>query len=166
MVNLTPSQALADIRRVNYIRVVVHAGAAIDGSDNHWSIYLLLQSGGSVRVNMVTDYGDINGRLEWTDLAYLLTTSAIQHWDFPVTMAIEVRHVADTIYRNRRHQYQFSGGGSGCRFWVRTIMYDLESPDRNYTAVGTSNELWQPLQYLYRRGKDPSRINWVEGTFY
>lgn len=118
MVNLTPSQVLADTRRVNYIRVVVHAGAATDGFDNHWSIYLLLQSGGSVRVNMVTDYGDINGRLEWTDLAYLLTTSAIQHWDFPVTMAIEVRHVADIIYRNRRHQYQFSGGGSGCRFWV------------------------------------------------
>lgn len=118
MVNLNPNQVLADTRRVSCIRVVVHAGAATDGSDNHWSLYLLLQHGGSVRVNMVTDYGDIDGRLEWSDLAYLLTNSAIQHWDFPVTLAIEVRHVADTIYRNSRHQYQFSGGGSGCRFWV------------------------------------------------
>lgn len=118
MVNLNASQVLADTRRVSCIRVVVHAGAAIDGSDNHWSIYLLLQPGGSVRVNMVTDYGEIEGRLEWSDLAYLLTTSAIQHWDIPATMAIEVRHVADTIYRNSRHRYQFSGGGSGCRFWV------------------------------------------------
>ena len=116
--NLNANQVLADTRRVGYIRVVVHAGAATDGSDNHWSIYLLLQAGGSVRVNMVTDYGDIDGRVEWSDLTYLLTNSAIQYWDFPVTMAIEVRHVADTIYRNFRHQYQFSGGRSGCRFWV------------------------------------------------
>jgi ferric iron reductase protein FhuF len=118
MVNLNENQVLADARPISHIRVVVHTGAATDGSDNHWSIYLLLRAGGSVRVNMVTDYGEIDGRLEWSNLTYLLTNSAIRHWDYPVIMAIEVRHVADTIYRNFRHRYQFSGGGSGCRFWV------------------------------------------------
>lgn len=63
IVNLNVSQVLADTRRVSCIRVVVHAGAAIDGSHNHWSIYLLLQPGGSVRVNMVRVWRDREGVL-------------------------------------------------------------------------------------------------------
>lgn len=109
MVNLNINQVLTDPRSVSHIRVVVHAGPATDESDNHWSLYLLLRAGGSVRVNMVTNYGEIDGRLEWSYLEYLLTNSAIRYWDFPVRMAIQVQHVADTIYRNSRHQYQFSG---------------------------------------------------------
>lgn len=118
MVALSPNDVINDVRRVSHIRVVVHVGGAIDGSDNHWSIYLLVGSGESVRANMVTKHGYVDGRLEWSSLPYSLTNSAIAEWSYPVTMAIEVRHVAATIYQFRRHRYQFSGGGSGCRFWV------------------------------------------------
>ncbi|KKZ65485.1 hypothetical protein EMCG_08675 [[Emmonsia] crescens] len=164
MAPLAAEQVQQDTRHVSYIRVVVHtAGGAKDGYDNHWSIYLLLQWGESVRANIATDYGETAGRLEWSNLGYLLTTSAIKHWDFPVAMAIEVQHVARTIYLYNRHQYQFSGGGSGCRFWVRTIMSDFEN--LKWITAGTTNNLWEPLQYLYRRQKDPLPIDWVEGTF-
>lgn len=118
MAPLTAEQVRQDSRGVSDIRVVVHTGGAKDESDNHWSIYLLLRSGGSVRANMVTGYGETEGRLEWSDLAYPLTNSAIKHWDFQVAMDTEVQHVARTIYQYNRHRYQFSGGGSGCRFWV------------------------------------------------
>ncbi|KAN0083906.1 hypothetical protein V8E54_002994 [Elaphomyces granulatus] len=164
MAPLTANQAQQDTRRVEKIRVVVHTGYALDQSDNHWSIYLLLQDGGSVRANMVTkEYGHPGGYLVWSDLEYDLTNSAIQHWDFPVTQAITVQNVATTIYRNNRHLYHFSGGGSGCRYWVRVILYDLEG--EGYVGEGSSEELWVPLQFLYHAGQDPLPINWVEGTF-
>jgi len=123
---LTASEAQQDIRFVEKIRVVVHTGYALDQSDNHWSIYLLLQDGGSVRANMVSsEYGVTVGRLDWSYLQYALSTSAIQHWDFQVTPVIQVLTIATTIYENNRHQYRFSGGGSGCRYWVYTYYATL-----------------------------------------
>uniref|UniRef100_A0A093VZM0 Ribonuclease 3 n=1 Tax=Talaromyces marneffei PM1 TaxID=1077442 RepID=A0A093VZM0_TALMA len=90
MAPLTPNQAQQDTRRIEAIRVVVHIGQALDQSDNHWSIYLLIRGGGSVRANMATEYGATEGHLDWFDLEYGLTNSAIHHWDIPVTQAIQV----------------------------------------------------------------------------
>lgn len=118
MAPLTPNQAQQDTRRIAAIRVVVHIGQALDQSDNHWSIYLLIQGGGSVRANMATEYGATEGHLDWFNLEYGLTNSAIHHWDIPVTQAIQVLYIARTIYTKGRHRYHFSGGGSGCRYWV------------------------------------------------
>jgi len=51
---LTPEQVSDNGDVVTQLRVVVHTmgpvGSAI--SDNHWSIYLLIGNGGSVRMNM------------------------------------------------------------------------------------------------------------------
>lgn len=118
MAPLTATQAREDTRLVEKIRVVVHTGHALDQSDNHWSLYLLLRDGGSVRVNMATEYEETEGRLEWSNLQYLLTNSALHHWDYPAVQPIQVLHVARSIYDRNRHRYCFSGGGSGCRFWV------------------------------------------------
>lgn len=111
----------ADSRSISLVRVVVHttgaAGPTI--SDNHWSIYLVLpEVGGSVRFNMMAEYGNPTGILEWTTQAYVLTNSAISHWDFPAAPGIQVSHVAQLIYGLRRDRYDMSGGGSGCRWWV------------------------------------------------
>jgi len=69
---------------------------------------------------MTANYGDPAGRLEWSDLQYDLTTSAIQNWDFLVTQAVQVLHVARIIYNKIAIDTAFlgRGGGSGCRFWV------------------------------------------------
>lgn len=117
---LTPQAARQDQRVVDSVRVVVHTlGPAGNISDNHWSIYLLLaDSQGSIRINMRAEPGDSNGSLSWTKQAYLLTQSAIRHWDFPATQATQVRHIADFIYQQGRHRYNMSGGGSGCRYWM------------------------------------------------
>ncbi len=117
---LTPQAATQDQRVVNYVRLVVHtlgpAGPTI--SDNHWSIYLLFADGqGSVRMNMRADPGYVNGNLEWTEQAYLLTQSAVRHWDFSVAQGVQVRHIAGLIYQLGRQRYNMSGGGSGCRYW-------------------------------------------------
>jgi hypothetical protein len=118
---LTPEAVAQDQRVVNDVRVVVHtlgpAGPTI--SDNHWSIYLLLADDqGSVRMNMRADPGYVNGTLSWTRQAYLLTQSAIRHWDFHVAQGVQVRHIAGLIHQLGRQKYDMSGGGSGCRYWM------------------------------------------------
>lgn len=110
-----------DQRLVSIVRVVVHtlgpAGPTI--SDNHWSIYLLLGNDqGSVRINMRAEPGYLNGILEWTRQQYLLTQSAINHWDYPVAQGVQVCHIAHLVYSLGRQRYDISGRGSGCRYWV------------------------------------------------
>ena len=117
---LTQQKVLSDERRVKSVRAVVHtagpAGPTI--SDNHWSIYLLLQAGGSVRLNMRADPGFVNGILEWTENQYLLTNSALRHWDYPIVGHVRLCDIARLLYEAKRHRYDMSGGGSGCRYWL------------------------------------------------
>jgi hypothetical protein len=104
---------------VTQARVVTHLSQDLgDGvSENHWSIYLLLENGAAVRMNMAAEYGDPTGRLEWTTYNYQLTNSALFYWDYNLTGGLTVKNVYDLVYHNRRDRYQFSGGGSGCRYW-------------------------------------------------
>ena len=116
---ITYIQAQSDNSEVTHLRLVVHVDG-VDGavSNNHWSIYLLLQDNTSIRMNMkAVGYGDITGRLEWSKHDYILTNSTIKKWDFPVPAGILVAHFATLIYGLGRQNYDMSGGGSGCRWW-------------------------------------------------
>jgi hypothetical protein len=112
--------ATQDTRVVQSVRVVVHilGPAGPTTSDNHWSIYLVLANGGSVRMNMSAEPGYVNGTLYLTTHLYILTTSALGHWDFPAVPGLQVCHIAGLIFQLGRHRYDMSGGGSGCRSWV------------------------------------------------
>lgn len=120
MVTLDPRTVITDTRRVITVRVVVHTTGAAgpNTSDNHWSIYLLIQGDGSIRVNMRADPGYINGILDLSSHSYLMTNSAIQHWDFATVGIVRVCDIVSLIYNYARHDYDMSGGGSGCRYWV------------------------------------------------
>lgn len=43
---------------------------------------------------MRAEPGHIDGNLEWTKQAYLLTNSAIRHWDFPKAQTFRICNVA------------------------------------------------------------------------
>lgn len=107
---------------VTQVRVVAHTtgtmGPNTPMSENHWSVYLLLAGGGSVRMNMRADYGDSTGRLEWSILAYTDSNSRLQHWDYPVAQGITVKLIYELIRYNGRDHYWMSRGGSGCRWWL------------------------------------------------
>ncbi|KKZ66746.1 hypothetical protein EMCG_07577 [[Emmonsia] crescens] len=113
---------------------------------------------------MAAEYGDPTGNLAWTDHTYGLTNSALQHWDFQAAQGVQVAHIARLIYGNRRHKYEMSGGGSGCRYWVYTIIYDLSN--KQYIAANASQQLWQPLQLQYHTSGSTKPLNWVIGTFH
>ena len=116
----TPHEIGRDTRPIKKFREVVHtlgpAGPSI--SDNHWSLYLILEPGqGSVRVNMRADPGYVDGILDWTVQAYTETNSKIRCWDYLGKNGVRVCDIVDVVYRNGRHLYDMSGGGSGCRWW-------------------------------------------------
>ncbi|EXJ82361.1 hypothetical protein A1O3_06174 [Capronia epimyces CBS 606.96] len=71
-----------------------------------------------MRVNMTAETGYIIGILEWKELQYILTTSSLRHWDYPVLGNVRVCNIAWLLHETKRNQYDMSGGGSGCRYWV------------------------------------------------
>ena len=114
-INMSPDDAI-----VSHARVVAHVSQVVGGiSENHWSIYLLHSGGASVRMNMRAGIDDDTdtGILEFNEYSYQLSASALKYWDYAMVPGVTVKMVKDLIYRQGRDQYQFSGGGSGCRYW-------------------------------------------------
>ncbi|KAI9046796.1 hypothetical protein LZ554_008878 [Drepanopeziza brunnea f. sp. 'monogermtubi'] len=150
---------------VRHIRVVAHLSQDLgDGiSENHWSTYLLLGGGASVRMNMTAEYGNPIGTLSVRVQSYHLTASALQYWDYAMVDGVTVKMVRDMIKSYGRDQYEFSGGGSGCRYWCYTILGDLQQ--QGYVPSGSYEHLWEQLQYQYSRSGQAREINWVQGTF-
>jgi len=103
------------------IRIVVHTTGRWENSamsNNHVTILLLLSSNRSIQLNMATEEDDSLGVLIWSIRAWQHSNSAIVSKD----ISLEGRYTVATVYRVLRapglHRYQFSGGGSGCRYWV------------------------------------------------
>ena len=106
---------------VRKIRVVVHTTGPWPNSpmsDHHVSVYLLLDNGRSVRINMTTQSNDDRGILYWTQLSYQQSNSAIIFFDYDAAAGLMVGHVYSMVREAGLHRYRFSGGGSGCRFWM------------------------------------------------
>jgi hypothetical protein len=109
------------------IRVVVHNTGAWEGtphSNNHVSVYLILDQQTadqqrSIHVDMRTDDGDTRGQLQWNMCSFLLSSSAIRNWDYHLIQPMKVSDLYNwTRYQWGYHRYNFSGGGSGCHYWV------------------------------------------------
>ncbi|KAH9221294.1 hypothetical protein DL95DRAFT_382182 [Leptodontidium sp. 2 PMI_412] len=98
---------------VTHVRVVAHVSQVVGGiSENHWSIYLLLEGGRkSVRVNMrARELESSTGILEYDEYNYLLSTSALRHWDYQMVGGVTVGMIKYVIAYQGRSRYEFSGG--------------------------------------------------------
>ncbi|PGH26904.1 hypothetical protein AJ80_01487 [Polytolypa hystricis UAMH7299] len=164
---LTSTEVQTDSSLVTHARIVVHTLGAVtpQTSDNHWSIYLTLpDNAGSIRINMRANFGDPTGILDWTKQTYTLANSAIQHWDFPLALGTTVGHIARLIYGNRRERFDMSGGGSGCRWWVYTVVSDMTKA--GYLPQDTPARIWPEMLYRYHTQKSRLPLHMVHGTFY
>lgn len=109
---------------VEKVRVVAHTMGPVTAggqlSQNHWSIYLLTQGGGSVRLNMATnpDPREDKGVFTVTRHAYDLTNSAVHCWDFLAIKHFTVGDVLRLIGRKGRQRYRMTSSGVGCRHWM------------------------------------------------
>ena len=185
--NDTATTIATENKHVTHVRVVTHLSQdhGPGDSENHWSIYLLTNTGGSVRLNMTT-HEDENpeGRLEITSYKYPLPNSALRHWDYALRPGCTFRHIHDLLLHKGRTRFRFSGGGSGCRFWwyvqlssknlakglindiyiSYTVMRDLE--ENHYIALGSCENLFPKMEWLYFRHGASYKLPWVPGEFY
>lgn len=86
------------------IRVVAHTLGAVgpNTSDNHWSIYMLLDNNAS-ELRITAE----------------LSTDKLRHSTFRFPNCWWCSGCRLTvIYQNHRDVYEMSRGGSGCRYWV------------------------------------------------
>jgi hypothetical protein len=68
---------------------------------------------------MRTEPNDVRGVLEWTRHNYTMSNSRLEHRDYQLAGWMEVRMLYNAIRDDwYLYRYEFSGGGSGCRFWV------------------------------------------------
>ena len=104
------------------VRVVCHRTGRIpntNASENHWSIYLIIGAQRSVQFNMRAEPGYIDGNLEVKSYGYIESFSTLQYWEYEAINYFTVGMVYDLlVIELRMHQYNMSGGGSGCRWWV------------------------------------------------
>ncbi|PLB48821.1 hypothetical protein P170DRAFT_425829 [Aspergillus steynii IBT 23096] len=164
---LPPQTVQTDASPVVHVRLVVHTlgPASPNTSDNHWSIYLIHPNGvSSTRINMRAEFDDPHEILEWTKHDYIHTTSAIACWDIPVSAGITVASIARLVYGLGRDRYTMSGGGSGCRWWVYTIVHDLAR--ERYVNQDAPSQIWPHLLYLYHTQKERRQLHMIQGEFY
>ena len=96
---------------------------------NHWAAFLELQGKGSVRLDMAPGYGSdgLRGKLDMSSKPYQSTNNAIRSVSFEVAKGVTVQTIVDNINQNGRQKYTFTVEWEGCRFWVRTLISDLEA---------------------------------------
>ncbi|PVH91144.1 hypothetical protein DM02DRAFT_474664, partial [Periconia macrospinosa] len=92
---------------VSHFRVVAHTmGPVIQGgqlSQNHWTIYVLTSTTGSIQLNMqLVDQASDRGKLVVKEHAYINSNTAVQCWDVPARPNALAGKVYDLILSKGR----------------------------------------------------------------
>ncbi|KAF1736111.1 hypothetical protein CRV24_005047 [Beauveria bassiana] len=69
-----------------------------------------------------------------------------------VTPEMTVQAVIENICHNARHRYLFTDAGEGSRYWVRTVMGDLEEAE--VLREGDADDAEEVLSVVWRRRGD------------
>lgn len=156
---------------VSWVRVTIHTMGHFfeddERSGNHASIFLLTSDGAAVRLNM-TKAGptDTMGTLETPYCSFQSSNSSLVDLDVPLVQGLTVGHIIDLIFQNGRDRFKLHRSGVGCRYWVMTIMYDLERAGYIHSsATVTATEVHNRLRYNYSRGMAPVFSEIDEGQF-
>ncbi|KAL2823223.1 hypothetical protein BDW59DRAFT_163564 [Aspergillus cavernicola] len=153
------------------IRVVVHNMGYRLPSDtrslNHASIFLVITSTQSIRLNMVRmRIEDATGTVQITHCEYINPFSAIQNFTLRVSENITVDQCLKTLFYNWRDHYRLVESGAGCRFWVATMIEDFEQAGYIESSSGyNAASLKEFLQYNYSVGSAPTYDPMVPGSF-
>lgn len=171
--------------RVHTVRVTVHNEGKFEnalGSDNHTTQYLLLPNSGSVQINMSTEKGFIDGNYAMAPKEYQVSRSEILHFDYPAVNPFTPYDVDALLKRDTFHEYTFTNGWIGCRYWKYAhttihmsivcleadlysilVVYKLELA--NYVAPGTALQLYARLPFSYSTLRSPIPWPIQQGTF-
>lgn len=98
----------------------------LDQGGNHWCFYLDVDDNHSVRIDMTPSYaipgsnipGGSKGIMLITLLPYLYSRSSEKVVRLDVPAGVRVHNFVNLLVREKRHQYEFTEDGKGCRYWT------------------------------------------------
>ena len=95
---------------------------------NHWTIFLQLDVNRSVKLDMIPGDGDdgLLGLIVLESKKYHMTNKKIKSLTFIPQFTLLVKDVIALITEKGRERYTFTEEEEGCRFWICTIVQDLE----------------------------------------
>jgi hypothetical protein len=133
---------------------------------NHWAIFLQVDPKKSVKLDMIPGDGDdgLLGYIVLESKGYNMTNKGIRSLTFIPTCEFPVSDVLNLIMKNGRDKYIFTEEEEGCRFWICTLVRDLEEAgkllkDSAATALSTLGSYW-----VFPSGSVPRKME--AGTFF
>ncbi|KAI0114485.1 hypothetical protein GGR51DRAFT_577501 [Nemania sp. FL0031] len=135
---------------------------------NHWSLFFEMLGERSVRLDMVSGFGNdgLRGKIEVASKNYVCTRERVHRLSFQPDRAVTLEDIVHLIQRNGRQRYRFLPEWEGCRYWCYTIIQDLEaariiSPGSALVAEATLSNFYG---YPSGSGVEPREIK--AGRFY
>ncbi|KAI9748179.1 MAG: hypothetical protein M4579_007291 [Chaenotheca gracillima] len=164
--------AVADYHRtVETIRITIHTTGLFFESDtrsgNHASIFLLTVGGGSIRLDVYKRTSvDTMGTYRQQVCNYQESRTAVTSFDVQPSRGLKVHHVIDLITNKGRDRYRLAPSGLGCRFWVFTVINDLNAAGQISTSSPVSAaDVGQRLRYNYTVEQAPQFEDFARGRF-
>lgn len=133
---------------------------------NHWAAFLQHSDAGSIGLDMMPGYGSdgLRGKIEISSKNCVSTNNAMKTLSFPVNVHTTVQTITDMINDKGRDRYTFTEEEEGCRYWIGTIVSDLEAA--KIISTGSGETAWGALS-CYWRYPDGSESRAVkQGKFY
>ncbi|KAK2873962.1 hypothetical protein FQN49_001965 [Arthroderma sp. PD_2] len=150
---------LAEVVRI--IRVTIHTtGLPFESStrsDNHASIFLVVNSESSVRLTMMNNYSEITCEYEFS-------SSSVKDVDLKPTANVTVGKFLDLIRQKRLDKYELHPDGVGCRFWVNSALQAFQMAGLFDPSADVS-QAYEALKYNYSRNQPPQLSPLVAGKF-
>ncbi|KAF9240405.1 hypothetical protein BU15DRAFT_61422 [Melanogaster broomeanus] len=134
----------------------------------HWKIFVNCASEGQSTTNVKLDLSPGQdgavGVLIVNETPYENSVTSTASVSEVATAGITVGGLLAMLERNGRNRYKYDDSGSGCRFWCRTVLEDLENGG---LVSGGAVERFDAYIVENSRG-NPGRFPWPtrEGTFY
>lgn len=164
-------QGLTDaVRNTTITRLWFHGSKTGSGGVKalHWHLFFELGTGGhSVEFNSQQVVLDKITKLFINYRAYTTSNRSTVGgcWSIAMRPGTTVAQVLALVLHNRRDRYRLTNDGSGCRFWCKTVLADLEGSE--YVAGGSGRDIEVHLQELNRKmGNQWVPYPLIQGTFY
>ncbi|KMU82186.1 hypothetical protein CIHG_10580 [Coccidioides immitis H538.4] len=136
-------------------------------SENHTSIYLLTGQRSSVQLNMIkANPTAVMGTLERKFCLYEVSSTALHNIDLRAIEGLTVGKIIDLLEQKGRDKYQLAPSGVGCRFWVKTMLQDMEDAGYIDPASPTRvSQAYEDIEYNYSKGQARELSPIVPGVF-
>ncbi|KAH7884141.1 hypothetical protein F5I97DRAFT_1898812 [Phlebopus sp. FC_14] len=95
----------------------------------HWRIFVKCAYGDyscTVKLDLIPGQDGRTGVLMVTTVPYELSSSSAAHVSHHATTPITIDQLLQTLQQRYRDRYMYDDTGSGCRYWCRTVLQDLE----------------------------------------